>query len=122
VQSETAQDVNKQQDIMEVQERTCGLVRNNVNDRDFVQHNPLTPTGFERVSTTTISAKDLGQTSLSSAAKSGAILTETDFSDQRLCDLVSAWPQLPEAVRAGIAAMVKAASPRNRTSKKKGAQ
>ena len=69
VQSETAQDVNKQQDIMEVQERTCGLVRNNVNDRDFVQHNPLTPTGFERVSTTTIPAKDLSQTSLSSAAK-----------------------------------------------------
>jgi hypothetical protein len=82
-----------------------------------LQHNPLTPTGFERVSTTAIPAKDLSQTAPSSAAKSGAILTETDFSDQRLCELVSAWPMLPEPVRAGIIAMVKASAPKRRDQK-----
>jgi len=45
-----------------------------------------------------------------SAAESGAVLTQTAFSDQRLRELVAAWPRLPEPVRAGIIAMVKASA------------
>ena len=49
VQSATAQDGNKSQNGMEVQE-AGGVVRNSASESDFVQLNPLTPTGFEPVS------------------------------------------------------------------------
>ena len=49
VQSATAQNGNKSQNRMEVQE-ACRVVRNSAGERDLVQHNPLTPTGFEPVS------------------------------------------------------------------------
>ena len=43
-------------------------------------------------------------------AQSGAHAAPTAVSDSDLGALISAWPELPEAVRAGIVAMVKAAS------------
>ena len=46
---------------------------------------------------------------LSGGAFSGAFLAEIGRDDPRLADLLAAWPSLPEAVKAGIVAMVKAA-------------
>jgi len=36
--------------------------------------------------------------------------SEADLSDPDLADVVTAWPGLPEAIRAGIVAMVRSAS------------
>ena len=41
-------------------------------------------------------------------AESGAQAAPTSVSDPDLAAVVKAWPELPESVRAGIAAMVKA--------------
>jgi hypothetical protein len=78
--------------------------------------------GLEGVSVTTNSTNNLQQVEKNSAAKSGAVLTQTTFSDQRLSELVAAWPRLPEPIRAGIVAMVKASAPVDKTSKRKDAQ
>ncbi len=43
-------------------------------------------------------------------AESGAHTAPTAVSDPDLVAVISAWPKLPEAVRAGIVAMVKASS------------
>jgi hypothetical protein len=42
-------------------------------------------------------------------AKSGALTPETLVIDPGLAALIDAWPALPEAIRAGILAMVRAA-------------
>ena len=41
-------------------------------------------------------------------AKSGALGADTDSVDPRLLALTNRWPKLPEAVKAGINAMVRA--------------
>jgi hypothetical protein len=40
------------------------------------------------------------------------LIHDTRQSDPRLIVIVDAWPDLPEAIKAGILAIVKAASPR----------
>jgi hypothetical protein len=42
-------------------------------------------------------------------AKSGALAPENPAIDPALAALIDAWPTLPEAIRAGILAMVRAA-------------
>jgi hypothetical protein len=44
-------------------------------------------------------------------AQSGALGTQDPLTDPDLDAIVAAWPTLPEAIRAGIVAMVKAAVP-----------
>ena len=47
--------------------------------------------------------------SLPGGAKSGALADNSGPADSELAQLITAWPSLPEAIKAGIMAMVKAA-------------
>jgi len=51
----------------------------------------------------------LRRTGQASAAESGAISPDTDHFDPGLALVVERWTDLPEAIRAGIVAMVRAA-------------
>ena len=55
-----------------------------------------------QISTKTV---DFGQ----GGAKSGALAPESRSIDPALATIIDAWPTLPEAIRAGILAMVRAA-------------
>jgi len=44
-----------------------------------------------------------------SSAESGAVGAQTAFADPDLAAVVEAWPSLPEAIKAGILAMIRAA-------------
>ena len=57
--------------------------------------------------------ENTGKTGFSdqSGAKSGALAAREAPSDPDLAELIDAWPTLPEAIRAGILAMVRAISP-----------
>jgi hypothetical protein len=48
-------------------------------------------------------------TSQSSGAESGALVAGEAQSEPRLSAVVEAWPMLPEAIKAGILAMIRAA-------------
>jgi hypothetical protein len=67
------------------------------------------PVGLERDSLSAEAAKELRQATLASAAKSGAVLTDFGPIDADLATVLGAWSTLPNQVRAGIVAMVKAA-------------
>jgi len=43
-------------------------------------------------------------------AKSGALRANSTEIDPKLATIINAWPMLPEAIRAGIVAMVKASA------------
>jgi hypothetical protein len=47
--------------------------------------------------------------SVEGGAKSGALATEPRSTDPGLANLIDAWPKLPEPIRAGILAMIRAA-------------
>lgn len=49
----------------------------------------------------------------SGGAESGALAAKIDPQDPDLADLLAAWPKLPEALRTGILAMVRASSIRH---------
>jgi hypothetical protein len=51
--------------------------------------------GLEGVSVTTNLTNNLQQVEKNSAAKSGAFLTQSALSDQRLREIVAAWPRIP---------------------------
>ena len=58
-----------------------------------------------------------GETQFSSTggAESGALGDEIDPIDSDLAALIEAWPTMPEGVRAGIVAMIRAATGGHRT-------
>src|SRR5262249_29426707 len=65
--------------------------------------------GLEPVSASSNNDKTLEHCSNPSAAKSGAVFGDSSQSDPRLMMIQNAWPTLPEALRAGILAMIDAA-------------
>jgi hypothetical protein len=69
----------------------------------------MTPTGSEPISATADSTETLRQSSLSSAAESGAFPADFRHFDPDLALIVERWDTLPAALRAGIIAMVQAA-------------
>jgi len=65
--------------------------------------------GFERVFTTTIAANSLQQSPIQGEAESEAVWPNSGPLDAGLAAVVEAWPKLPEPIKAGIVAMVRAA-------------
>jgi hypothetical protein len=72
-------------------------------------------TGLEPPSVSGRESNDLGQSSGAGAAKSDASDRKNAATDPDLQSVVDAWPTLPDAVKAGILAMVRASSDRGRT-------
>jgi hypothetical protein len=66
--------------------------------------------GLEPGSVTTSKSKGLEQPAESRAAESDASGPDSAPIDTDLARVIDAWPGLPEAVKAGIKAMVKAAT------------
>jgi len=66
------------------------------------------PQGLEPKYVTTCGNKDLQNPSPEGGAESGAVSPISGRVDARLRRVIDAWPDLPEAVKAGILAMVKA--------------
>ena len=62
-------------------------------------------------SVTEQTAKSSGDTTISASAgaNAGAVETKTAHDDPDLQAIIDAWPALPEAIKAGIVAMVQAA-------------
>lgn len=71
----------------------------------------LGDTGLEPLSTTVHANKELRESAPQGGAESGAVGAQTPPIDPDLQAVVKAWPGLPESVRAGIVAMVRAAVP-----------
>jgi len=71
----------------------------------FALNLQLPPRGLEAP------ANSLGNTAnpAPGGAKSGALIPKKPATDPALAALIDAWPTLPEAIRAGILAMVRAA-------------
>ena len=86
-----------------------GSGRNNAANCEDNESHRLGVTGLERGDVTGSENKDLQNPSESSGAESGAVLPETAPVDPDLAKVIDAWPDLPEAVKAGISAMVSAA-------------
>ena len=63
-------------------------------------------TGLEPVDVSCVQANDLQRPKLSAGAESGALGADSPLIDSDLQVIVTAWPALPEAVRAGILAMI----------------
>ena len=69
----------------------------------------MTPRGLEQADVTSGNSKGLGESSESGGAESGADKPIcSDFAPD-LQQVIDAWADLPEAVKTGIVAMVKAA-------------
>ena len=68
-------------------------------------------TGLERPSVTGCGDKHLQKPGDGGAAESGAFGPENASIDPDLRAVVDAWPTLPEPVRVGIVALVRAAQP-----------
>ncbi len=64
-------------------------------------------TGLERVDVTSRESRDLANPANSGGAESGAHSAKKNPKAPDLAKVVRAWPELPEAVRVGILAMVK---------------
>ena len=70
----------------------------------------MTPAGFEPAGASPCGDKDLRNRPARSGAVSGAVPVEKPpAGDPDLAQVITAWPTLPDAVKAGIVAMVKAA-------------
>jgi len=67
------------------------------------------PRGLEQDTVTACDSNDLANPPIPSAAECAALSVETPRIDPDLARVVEAWPDLPEAVRAGITAMIEAA-------------
>jgi len=67
------------------------------------------PVGHEPGSAGASGRKHLRASGKSGGAESGADSPKTPCIDPELAKVIDAWPMLPEAIRAGIVAMVKAA-------------
>ncbi len=65
--------------------------------------------GLEPVNVTKRTDNELRDAEDPRGAESGAVDTEKVPIDPDLARLINAWPNLPEAIRAGIVAMVRAA-------------
>jgi hypothetical protein len=65
-------------------------------------------TGLELSDVTSSKNKDLRDSQNASGAESGAVSPISGPIDPDLQRVIDAWPNLPEAVKAGIVAMVKA--------------
>ncbi|MCH7685408.1 MAG: hypothetical protein IH899_01785 [Planctomycetes bacterium] len=65
----------------------------------------MTPTGLERTDDSTGNNVIQGQ----GGAESGAVGAQSALMDPDLRAVIEAWPELPDAVKAGILAMVRAA-------------
>ena len=66
-------------------------------------------TGLEPVSASGLSDKDLRQVPDAFGTESGTLQGETGMFPPDLAEVIDAWPALPEAIKAGILATVKAA-------------
>ena len=66
------------------------------------------PAGVELVSVTGDHSSDLRQSQNQIAAKSGAFRAANALVDPDLQAIIERWPELPEVVKAGILAMVRA--------------
>lgn len=87
-------------------------LRTNASERESMQRVKVGGGGFEPIAETPGNIAD----SLLSGANSGALPSDSNTSevlntpaDPDLAEVVTAWPELPQALRAGIVAMVKAA-------------
>ena len=65
-------------------------------------------TGLERGNVTDHNSKGLQNSSNSSGAESGASSPDSVQSDPNLQMLIDAWPDLPDAIKSGIIATVRA--------------
>jgi hypothetical protein len=71
----------------------------------------MTPRGLIQSSPSAGSLSLCAESDKQGEAKTEALSAESTFGDADLAAIVQAWPDLPAAVRAGIGAMVKAATP-----------
>jgi hypothetical protein len=69
------------------------------------------PGGFEPTPKTPRKTHISAQGGALSGARGGARLLPEDTGDPDLQQLIDAWPTLPEAVKAGIMAMIRSACP-----------
>ena len=69
----------------------------------------MTPRGLEQTDVTSGNSKGLAELSESGGAESGADRPIFEHFSPDLQQVIDAWADLPEAVRTGIVAMVKAA-------------
>ena len=65
--------------------------------------------GFEPISGDPTSYRSLRQSPIQNEAESEAVWPNSSPIDADLAAVVDAWPKLPEAIKAGILAMVRAA-------------
>jgi hypothetical protein len=65
--------------------------------------------GFEPPTVNPNQGSGLEDSCYAGAAKSGAVFADSSPIDPDLAKIIDAWPNLPEAIRAGILAMVRAA-------------
>jgi hypothetical protein len=71
----------------------------------------LRPTGFEQGFVSDTDASHLRQSAKSSAAKSGASSDGSTLCDRELAEVIESWPALPDPIKAGVIALIRAARP-----------
>jgi hypothetical protein len=71
---------------------------------------PVTPTGFEPNSTSACSESGYGNPTGAGVAHLYANQPDSNLIDPDLATVVEAWPALPEATRASIVTMIRAAT------------
>jgi len=86
----------------------CGAIQTDAAHCENSEPHLVTPTGLEPKHVTTCGGKDLQNPSPEGGAESGAVSPISGPIDPDLQRVIDAWPNLPEAVKAGILAMVKA--------------
>jgi hypothetical protein len=82
-----------------------GLARIGAASGDVLRNAAIPPRGLEP----SANSLDNSTNPASGGAESGALALQTFPIDPALAALIDAWPTLPEAIRAGIQAMVRAA-------------
>jgi len=86
----------------------CGPMRKEAVPRESGTLPQVGVTGLEPVDVNYLHTNDLQGSKLSAGAESGALGADLPLIDADLQAIVDAWPALPEAVRAGILAMIEA--------------
>jgi hypothetical protein len=82
----------------------CGPMRDDATCCDSLQDDEIPPRGLELPA----NSPENPNNPTPCGAKSGALTTETVTMDPTLAKLINAWPNLPEAIRAAIVAIVQA--------------